>query len=887
MKKFFTILLLFFLYQIPIFSQHQIIFQKEHNEAFLVRNSNELNYTGKEILRKISRSINKPLYNTQFTFSYKEKLKLLKLNGKVEFIVELGNLKLSGDYMYRKFSLKKALIPKEVSFTIIWKSKKHKKILGKFQKNNIKLKEEYGRFQIANFQAIDTTRRKKSIFKVKNKRFIYTQRNLKIFNKRIQLINKYYKISEEINKAISKLDNFNLNKLGQLSNYRNTISNNENLILRSKRENFYKKLKLNKKDPADFNRLLALLEIRNREMQNKITETITNLYKIYYEKGMNSIARGNLIKAEKQFLKSIQNKPLFAPSHYQLAEIYFIRNDYRTSGEKLKEIFARMYPDVKTGDLALRLGHKIYIHYLKEAEFSNNRSQFDRAIIEIRNAEDICRNIPNLACTPEIENQYSLSYTGKYNALLRNAKKLTQERSFNKANSFCNRIFEFQRNNSRYIKDNFELMSIFQKIYNGFIQEGNNYNKNRKFEQAISQFKLAENLCSKYETVNCTENINKGIFTAKTGIYSQMLNNADFACKQNNIEKAENLITKANNYCSFNNLRKESRADYIFLNIKQKKYDNLIKQAEKENQRNKYANSLNLLDKAKEIENTYKIKQNFKLDNLINKNANLFCLKKIKLGILEAEKNNLDRARYLYSESSKVIQFYKLNNSETLKIAAELKAKIFTQECNNLQNEYNTKYRQAIDLIIDKQFERAYNLLFEAIQITSKIPDCGISAETANTKRKEILPVVTYKKKKNEVRQKVNYRAFSEAINLYLEAGKHFISNNLDKFNISHAPLFEFISNSNSEFINYGVNYFLNSYELDNSLQLLEILFSRSYPASRTKEQQTKLGEQLAIADFQQNPNANMKENFRNYTQKRTWFRFLKRAYKKKWKQLK
>ena len=430
-------------------------------------------------------------------------------------------------------------------------------------------------------------------------------------------------------------------------------------------------------------------------------------------------------------------------------------------------------------------------------------------------------------------------------------------------------------------------VNLINKIYNDLLEQIKHMNQSEQFHNALETITIAEEVCDMVSAVPCPEEITRQAFLARTGIYQNLLDKVDKALKSDNIFLAEEYFSKAEAFQKEHNLELSPNAGAIFKKIKQQKYNLLINQGTAYSGQKNYKDALEKYEYAKEIERNFTVEKNRYLDSYLKKTAKKLALQILEKGSRLAAGNQLPEARKSYNKAAEISHKYKLENDREIKNSfASLKDKIFTQECNNAQLEYDLKFNAGLDFIKKKDFINADAQFDKAMKIASDNIECGISISNAEKKKQEIEAGVSYQQKLRQVNDLIDRRSYEEAIRVYLKTGEYFNENSVGALKIEHKPLFVFIKEKNTGFINYGSRYFAKNKELKKSLSLLDELRKLDVHRKATKNNQTLLGTQLAIQDYNERPETIAKQYVITYTNGDSWFKYLRRAYKKQRRRL-
>ena len=249
--------------------------------------------------------------------------------------------------------------------------------------------------------------------------------------------------------------------------------------------------------------------------------------------------------------------------------------------------------------------------------------------------------------------------------------------------------------------------------------------------------------------------------------------------------------------------------------------------------------------------------------------------------------NNTDKAhQYLKSAMDLKNKYFPSPDEEIEEKINTLKGEIFSQQCQNAENAYQTYVASGIGMSEALQYIEAERLLLLAVAEHTKLPDCGLDISEAENELFRIKPAATFLKMIAESQLLKNKSKYQQAIEKYNEAGDYFNEQQVGLFDITYKAVLDYISSGDNNFVKYGVSYFAKANELNNALSLLHELKNRGYASKYLKLEQQVLGEKLAESDANSGMTGKSKELVLNYTQADKWYKYLTKAYKKQWKKM-
>lgn len=866
-------------------AQSEIIFKETQNKSYLISYSasNSDSYS-KQLLNRIARAANKSVYQTDFTFSFERQARITRTKNRYEFYVSMSNLKLHGDVNYRGFDMKKELFPDYVNFTLKWLDRR-KRTIENYRYSNVKI--DADPVVLVKKQEYDSVLHRNCRIELNDFQIHYSAANVRFFDTKADIIDQYYKDVKRIQQSENRLRNINLDDLDRLLEYKSMVEANKRVIRVIQNQNYAQRLDLHQNDPANLMQNLRSFERKNTKNEIALDDILNRLDEIYYHKGIEFLNRNDYRYAEENFKKSIKHNPNFAPSHFQLANIEYRRKNNDKAIEIIRHITRSMRPDPETSRMCSDLASAIANEHIDEARRLNNFSKYEEALKKLDQAAEICESIRGVVCPDNHKREYETAISGIYRKIISAAEIAINDERYQTADERIAEAKTFQRKHYHFLKDNTDLEPVLRKLYQAYISEGNSSNRRYEYDHAITFFNKALSICESEEAVECTRELESGMELARNGVYRKKIQKAEQAYNENNLQFAEQTIYDAINYQKANKLEESEDARHLLNNIKHKSYQNLIAEAIQLNQKEQYDIALRRLESAKALETQFDFLLNPELDNLIKKNAKSLILQRIRYGKNEVSENRITGARQFFDKALKLQYQYELQDDEEISTKLEsLRDMIFSQECKNLQNEYDFEYQKALDFIAMGSFIKAQETLQKAAQIPNRIEECGISAVEALNKSREIQPAVDYQNKIQDIKTIIQTGQYQQAIEKYKALDDYFYEYKIEKFGATHTPLFDFIKENPGNFINYCIGYYTTKGELNNAMTLLQLLQQRNYPRNWTKNTQTLLGEKMAVRDYKINPAANAKSNLFAYTNGNRWYKYFIRAYKRKWRKI-
>jgi len=888
-KKILTLLFIT-LISTEIFSQNQVIYDKTENKTFTVSSQNADAWLN-QILQTLARAYGKPTSAVRFQFAFEQNNQISTRGNQLNFFASIKKIKITGDCKYKHFGLEDLLVPEKLDFELKWL--KGNQILGNYTLRNVKINS--GETEILNKTITDTLHGTNYSISLENYVFNYTGNNVNELNDKVNQIDTYHSQLEIVSRKITEITQINsepedlrrMPNLDKIYDYKNIATSNLDLIRNTENQGFYKNLVQKGEDPSEFSKKIEQLEHKSRKLLTNSEDVLSHLDEIYYNRGMEMLSRNNPGGADQMFNVSIQKNPNFAPSHFQLARLYYNGGNVGRAIDKIFEI-RRMNPDPQTKQQTIEFADGIYKDFILQANDLNNRGMFDRAMAVLADAKKLCTDFPEVRCLANMDNEYSRAVNGKYDIILHDFDASFKANKLVDAEKIINVAKNYRESNMMFLPDDGDIVDRLNDLYFKYISLAESENKQLLYDKAMSHLIEAQRICTSYREMTCSPELDTQYLIANTGIYQRKLNESEKKFREANYDASENALNDAMAYRLKYGVNPDNREQEMQIAIKQKIHDKLIADALKLEQNKNFESALQKYKDARNLENQFSISPNKFLEKYINGSAKSLIIQKIAEGESAVAINDLTKARNSYSRAQLLQGEYPLaDDREINKALGTLKDKIFKQECINAQTEYDKIIAGALSFEAVKDYISADNTINEALKYSSDFPYCGINIKPALDKKHEIEDAVTYSKKMNTLFNSIKNSDFQTAINLYIDASEFYKSKNIVRYGTQHDDLYSFILKQNSNFINFTAGWYMDKKEFDKVQELFKVLKTRNFDKSYTENNQKKFAALMAQKDYSENPAAEYKSNITKYFGDDKFFKAFGKEYKKQWKRLK
>lgn len=435
------------------------------------------------------------------------------------------------------------------------------------------------------------------------------------------------------------------------------------------------------------------------------------------------------------------------------------------------------------------------------------------------------------------------------------------------------------------------LQVLAHDIYGAHMSQGHNLTNRGDYNAALHAFASARELCNNVGGLGCNlPALRDGEGRAANGIYRNIIAEGKRELTRNNIAQADRLAEEALRFQSDYRdvLPQPTEAVELQNQVKYTYYVSHIDKGKSYLNSKNYSAALSQFDAALDLEAAYSFRQIPELDALAKRAAKPVLLAELETGYEQAMHNQLTDARALASKAIAMQGRYGLDkDAEVISKYNLLRDRIVTQECQNAQYAYDEHVQKAKQLARNKQYLAADKAYLSALSVASDNTICQLADFTAKDGREAILPAVRYQQMLEDVNRFVASGRYTEALQTYNQAEKHYKAYEVNRFGLNHISLYNYARETTKlPFTAEVVQYYASLGEEEVAISLLTILLQKDYKNRKTKSVQEQLGKQLAAQDVQLGLKEDVGALAMKHTSNNRDLKQLRKAYEKERKRL-
>ena len=685
-----------------------------------------------------------------------------------------------------------------------------------------------------------------------------------------------------------EVGNMNIDSIEMLKIYEQSIEGNLELFNKIHKERYVSKLSLKVNDPINLQTHLGQTEEKNKRVKKDIERSLNFMHITYYKKGMDWLKWGDKNKAKQFFEKSISEDDRYAPPYYELAKTDFNNKKYNKVMDMCHLVLNKLKPDTDTRYNCVKLSESIIYTYIDSINSLIDEKEYDKALSLLNKCENYATTMPGVKKFEEFDEINEKLFNVYYSNFAEQINKQIEKKQLYKALNNTDSLIAFREAHARYIQNAKQEHIVLNNLYDKWIEQGLVYQKNNMSDSSLRAFTQAAFLCNKYETVYCSDSLNNLIFTSKVNVYNDMIKTCDTLLNNQLADSTIVLLAIADSFRVENKINKNKRVDALFIQSQQIKYNQCIELGYNQYLKNKTTEALGYYEQAKAIDEKYTIAIDTSLRSKIVEAAQSNIITLCTQGEILIEAFNFSKATLKLKNAEYIYESYNMSSDEKSREAINsLKNKIETGKCEEKQHLYNIQVLASKKFIEKKEFIHASNALDKAKDIANN-DGCELVDSITNRIAKNISAMLYYQRRMVKIDNELSLKKYHNTINDYINLTAYYIDSCENNFGIEHMKLYDYIStNKNSGLIDFGVRYYVQLNKEDTALLLLNILHSRRYIVTWSKQSQIELGVKLARQDIEQDLNQNPEIKILEYTNGKKWYRYLKRAYLKEWNSLK
>lgn len=835
-----------------------------------------------QMLALVSKALGVPPQQSIIHYSVKEHQQIIKTGNSLSLSLAVGNYVLTDDISYLKFSINSFLTPSLISYTYVWEDANGTVLEKKTEKDKVF---KNGSF-ILKSTVEDSYNDESYKLYLSELNFGFTASDVKKLDEFMSMVDAYYNSDAQLNMLEQTLDAIRVDSIELLTEARQQTLDHMEVFSRIKSQRFTSKLDLNANDPIQFKSHLGRVEVRNKELKKELEFALNNMHLTYFAKGNQYLKWGDKETAAVFFQKSIAENANFASPYVELALLDLEKKNYTAVIDTCKKVLLTLKPDTDARYKAVKASEAVIYAYIGEIYLNIEAQKFSEAMSRFEQIKTYAREIPGVKNFQEFAEIQDALYKAYYDNMVLKAQAALDKRELMLAHQTIDSITAFRNEYPGVILNPSKEHELLRNLFDQWVAQGKLHIENHQADSALFSFMQAKVLCTRYEVVYCTEELEQLVFESRKAQYANYISGAEMAIAESLPDSALHLLTLAEQWQREFKVPESEQYPALLAAARNLKYTALIGGGNQAFDNNRMHEALALYQEALGMEQSTSINPDPKLPSRVLETAKFLVLLQGTQAASLVEAMNLPDAHAKFNQMRELTATYKLeSDTEVAEAITNVEALLVAGKCDQALFDYNVQLTAAKKFIEQREFIYASQALEKANALTGKHADCNLDKSIYSTMRNDIRAMLHYQKQKMQIDTYTDDKEYSDAIDAYERLTRFYADSCTNNFGIDHLTIEDyFMNHSNGMFIDFGVRYYVERGNIDMAMELLRELRRRDYIASWSKASQVDLGVKLALKDIEQNPELDPKIKVIEHTKADKWYRFLKKAYLMQWK---
>ena len=420
--------------------------------------------TVNEILQKIADGMGKLRVNTSYTFFFEINLAIDHVTAnRYRLTANAEAQTVTGDVLYRDFSLAKVLIPDRAHMRILARAHDGKMLAER------------------NFKALDISSENESLFEIAfafdggiedirfeflDVFFFYDERMDERFGLWTKALESYYATGQKLDRVSKLIDGLDTAKVETLLLDEFNLCEAESVLGDIMFAPFHHWIDFRDNDPDGIYPVYESLALAVDSLRYAYNHAIAGIDSLYYRHGLALLADSSLQQGRAYFLSAISYNPFHIPSHLALARLEAARNDSVAALQRMGKIYEVMHP---------LPGMKVETDHFTDSVLGIFYDASWLLITERRHTEsldvlahvaDFCMQAsPVYRCSPLFNMLFRQSHRGVYFSFISVSERALRNDNPSLASTYLQNAIQYQQVYSEYIGDHFEALDLLARVF--------------------------------------------------------------------------------------------------------------------------------------------------------------------------------------------------------------------------------------------------------------------------------------------------------------------------------------------------------------------------------------------------------------------------------------
>ncbi len=416
------------------------------------------------ILQMIADGMGKLRVTTAYTVSMEMQLIVERISdGQKRLSAHNQQIFITGDVLYRDFSLAKVLIPDRIDMRIVLKTTDGQNIFEKSLKAGDIRSEKEKLFEIAfkhDGRSDEIQVEFADVF------FYYDERMDERFGKWTEALESYYDTGRQLDRVNMLIDGLDTANVESLLLDEFNLCEAEAVLGDIMFAPFHSWIDFRDNDPEGIFPVYQTLKQSVDSLRAHYNRAIVGIDSLFHQRGMALLADALPQHGREHFLSAIAYNPFHIPSHLALARMDVFASDSIAALQRLARVYELMYP---LPDLKAEADHftdsLLGIFYDASWLLITERRHAE-SLEMLAHVEDFCRQAsPIYYCTPLFKMLFRQSHRGIYHSFLTVSQRALRNENLALAATYLRNAIEYQQAYEEYVADHSEALDLLSRVF--------------------------------------------------------------------------------------------------------------------------------------------------------------------------------------------------------------------------------------------------------------------------------------------------------------------------------------------------------------------------------------------------------------------------------------
>ncbi len=860
-----------------------------HHQELRISGTKEINTQVSDfILTEIARAYPKSADVTKISIDYRSMIQLKRLDSlSYSIFCELKELRMSGDVMYRGINIAHILHPDFVYFKLrVFRKDTPDVIVFSHVYPEVQMNDHLGYYTILRDTFQDTLKMSEYYASIENINLQWGEHSRERFLKGVALIHDYYASDRKIEVLTEMMNSINLDQIERVAFNNIVLKEVEKEYELLMQRDFQNELNLWNTDPIGFVKRMEDFYQSMSALRFKINKKLEQLDRLYFEKGLQKYQAEKFDSARHYYNKAVEYNPVFVPALTELVWLDYKKGLLDSAAMRIVFIYSFTIPGL---EIEKRLS-EVTCFLLSSIDESVQRmivrQEYTSAQELLEKGMEICTVAPQLDCFESMDKLMAQVKYGLYKSLLVVVDKAIENKRFEIARIYIQQAIDYQKANATYIITSVEAEKYYTLLFEACLRDITQLNIKKQYQKAFDTAEWLKSYCDSVGSIDCSSMSQQWTLALK-GLYGDRMSKIESDIENKNYIAAETRMKLLTDFIlTYEELDFDARYRSAEVEIQTFYYHGEISEALSNLEHGFMEPAWEHFMKAYDIQEKYRLIKFEHIDSLSNI-AGTPVLTKLYLKTLATE--NRMTITQLQQENDnylKMIQRTGMRLNDTLsELQNDLFKLIGERICDSLKNDISLYLYQVDSLLNHQEFVKADQLLQNTVSVCQSNTSCRLPIELVLDMKVKVRSGVEFETENMRLQELVQDKKWTEAISQYFIVDLLASSQLLFMWGVKRQTLSSFIaSQKDIDFLLKGFDFFIEQKQWDDAFFTLDEMRKLGYSKEQTIQQQTKIGQKLAVRDKIADPEANFKINILKYTEGEEYFLYFSRSYRKTWK---